>query len=104
MAVIPRRQCLSYLIFFLGIIASVVVQFFFIFLFRQCGFYFFIEGMTDVLEFSKFHMCGDDLQIYHSRSRDMLSECIREVNSNLRANFLSFDPAKFMVLPIYRGN
>jgi hypothetical protein len=43
----------------------------------------FFDNMTVVLEFSKFHMYADDLQIYHSRPRDMLSECIREVNSDL---------------------
>jgi hypothetical protein len=35
--------------------------------------------MTDVLEFSKFHMYGDDLQIYHSRPRDLLSVVRRGV-------------------------
>jgi hypothetical protein len=29
-------------------------------------------------------MCADDLQIYHNRPRGMLSECIREVNSDMR--------------------
>jgi hypothetical protein len=27
----------------------------------------FIDDMTEVLEFSKYHMYADDLQIYHSR-------------------------------------
>jgi hypothetical protein len=71
----------------------------------------FIDDMTDVLEFSKFHMYADDLQIYHSRPKDLLSDCIREVNSDLRkifewsrANFLRFNPAKSILLPIYRGH
>jgi retron-type reverse transcriptase len=43
----------------------------------------FIDDMTEVLEFSKYHMYADDLQIYHSRPTEMLFECIREVNSDL---------------------
>jgi hypothetical protein len=39
----------------------------------------FIDDMTDALEFLKFHMFADDLLIYHSRPRDLLSECIREM-------------------------
>jgi hypothetical protein len=44
----------------------------------------FIDDMTDVLEFSKFHIYIDDLQINHIRSwpKNLLSECIQEVNSN----------------------
>jgi hypothetical protein len=56
--------------------------------------------MTDVLELSKFHMYADDLQIYHSRPKDLLSECIQEVNSDLS----KLNPAKCMMLPIYRGH
>jgi hypothetical protein len=41
----------------------------------------FIDDITEVLEFSKYHMYADDLQIYHSRPRKMLFECIREDNS-----------------------
>jgi hypothetical protein len=37
----------------------------------------FIDDITEVLEFSKYHMHADDLQIYHSRPREMLFECIR---------------------------
>jgi hypothetical protein len=61
--------------------------------------------MTEVLEFSRY---VDDLQIYHSRPREMLFECIREVNSDLSkvfewflANSLKLNPSKSMVLPIY---
>jgi hypothetical protein len=43
--------------------------------------------MTEVLEFSKYLMYADDLQIYHSRSKEMLFECIREVNSDLSRVF-----------------
>jgi hypothetical protein len=71
----------------------------------------YIDDMTDVLEFPKFHMYANDLQIYHSRPKDLLSECIREVNSDLRkifewscANLLRLNSAKSMVLPIYRGH
>jgi hypothetical protein len=39
----------------------------------------FIDDMTEFLEISKYHMCADDLQMYHSRPREMLFEC-REVN------------------------
>jgi hypothetical protein len=46
-------------------------------------FFLFIDDMTEVLEFSKYHMYADDLQIYHSRPREILCECIREVNSDL---------------------
>jgi hypothetical protein len=70
----------------------------------------FIDDMTDVLELSKFHMYADDLQIYYNRPRDLLSECIREVNSDLRrifewprgprANLLRLNLAKSMVLPV----
>jgi hypothetical protein len=51
----------------------------------------FIDDMADVLEFSKFHMYSDNLQIYHSRPRHMLSEWFR-------ANLLIFNPAKPMLL------
>jgi retron-type reverse transcriptase len=67
----------------------------------------FIDDMTEVLEFSKYHMYADDLQIYHSRPKEMLFECIREVNSDLSkafewsfANSLKLNPSKSMVLPI----
>jgi hypothetical protein len=43
----------------------------------------FFDAMTEVLEFSKYHMYAKDLQIYHSRPREMLFECINEVNSDL---------------------
>jgi hypothetical protein len=56
-------------------------------------------------------MYADDLQIYHSRPREMLFECIREVNSDLSkifewslANSLKLNPSKSMVLPIYRNH
>jgi hypothetical protein len=67
----------------------------------------FIDDMTEVLEFSKYHMYADDLQIYHNRSKEMLFECIREINSNLSkvfewslASSLKLNPSKSMVLPI----
>jgi hypothetical protein len=47
----------------------------------------FIDDMTKALEFSKYHMYANDLQIYHSRPREMLFECIREVNSDLSRVF-----------------
>jgi hypothetical protein len=43
----------------------------------------FIDDMTVVLEFLKYHRYADDLQIYHSQPRAILFECIREVNSDL---------------------
>jgi hypothetical protein len=50
-----------------------------------------------------------DLQIYHSRPRDMPSECIQKVNCDLRkffewsrVNFMRSNSAKSMVLFIYR--
>jgi hypothetical protein len=71
----------------------------------------FIDDMTEVLEFPKYHMYADDLQIYQSRRRDMLFECIREVNSDLSKvfewslpNSLKLNPLKSMVLPIYRNH
>jgi hypothetical protein len=72
----------------------------------------FIDVMTEVLEFSKYHIIyADDLQIYHSRPRKMLFECIREDNSDLSkvfewslANSLKLNPSKSMVLPIYRNH
>jgi hypothetical protein len=52
-------------------------------------------------------VCADDLQIYHSRPREMLFKC--EVNSDLSkvfewslANSLKLNPSKSMVLPINR--
>jgi Reverse transcriptase (RNA-dependent DNA polymerase) len=70
----------------------------------------FIDDMTEVLEFSKYHMFADDLQIYHSRPREMLFECICEVNSDLSrvfewslVNSLKLNPSKSMVLPIYKN-
>jgi hypothetical protein len=37
----------------------------------------FIDDMTEVLEFSKYQMYANDLQVYHSRPmREMLFECI----------------------------
>jgi hypothetical protein len=50
-------------------------------------FFLFIDDMTEVLEFSKYHMCADDLQIYHSRPREMHCECILEVYSDLSIVF-----------------
>jgi hypothetical protein len=47
------------------------------------GFSLFIDEINHVLELSKLHMYADDLQIYHSRTRDLLSECIREVNRKM---------------------
>jgi hypothetical protein len=41
----------------------------------------FIDDMTEILEFSKYHKYADDLQFYHSRQRKMLCEFIREDNS-----------------------
>jgi retron-type reverse transcriptase len=43
----------------------------------------FIDDMTEVLEFLKYHRYADDLQIYHSQPRAILFECTREVNSDL---------------------
>jgi hypothetical protein len=71
----------------------------------------FIDDMTEVLEFSKYHKYADDLQFYHSRQREMLFECIREDNCiDLSkvfewslANSLKLNPSKSMVLPIYRN-
>jgi hypothetical protein len=71
----------------------------------------FINDMTEVLEFSKYHMYADDLQIYYSQPREMLFECIREVNSDLSkvfewslANSLKLNASKLMVPPIYRNH
>jgi hypothetical protein len=71
----------------------------------------FIDDMTEVLEFSIYHMYADDLQIYQSRPREMLFECISEVNSDrskvfecFLANSLKLNPSKSMVLPIYRNH
>jgi hypothetical protein len=71
----------------------------------------FIDDMTEVLEFSKYHMYADDLQVYYSRPRELLFECIREVNNNLSsvfewslANYLKLNPSKSMVLPIHRNH
>jgi hypothetical protein len=79
--------------------------------FSPLSFSLFIDDMADVLEFSKLHMYAGDLQIYYSRPRDLLSEYIWEVKSDLRkifewssANLLSLNPAKSMVLPVYRGH
>jgi hypothetical protein len=47
----------------------------------------FIDDLTEVLEFSKYHMYTDDLPIYHSRPREMLFEFFREVNSYLSKVF-----------------
>jgi hypothetical protein len=32
----------------------------------------FIDDMTEVLEFTKYHMYADDLQVYQSQPREML--------------------------------
>jgi hypothetical protein len=71
----------------------------------------FIDDRTEVLDFSKYHMYADDLQIYHSWLREMLFECIREVNSDMSkvfewslANSLKLNTAKSVVLPIYRNH
>jgi hypothetical protein len=65
--------------------------------------------MTEVLEFSRCHMYADDLQIYHSRPKEMLFECIREGDLSKAfewslANSLKLNPSKSMVLPIYRNH
>jgi hypothetical protein len=73
--------------------------------------YFFPYLRLVVLKALQFHMFADDLQIYHSRPRNLLSESIREVNSDIRkifewsrANHLTLNPTKSMVLPIYCGH
>jgi hypothetical protein len=52
-----------------------------------------------------------DLQIYHSRPKEMVFEFIRAVNSDLSkvfgwflANSLKLNLSKSMVLPIYRNH
>jgi hypothetical protein len=47
----------------------------------------FIHDMSEVMEFYKFHMYADDLQIYHIRPRGVLLECIRWVNIVLSSIF-----------------
>jgi hypothetical protein len=42
----------------------------------------FVQKKEFFLEFSKYHMYADNLLIYHSRPREMLFECIHEVNSS----------------------
>jgi hypothetical protein len=59
----------------------------------------FIDDMNEAVEFSKYHMYAGDLQIYHSRPRKMLFECIREVFEWSLTNSLKLNPSKSMVLP-----
>jgi hypothetical protein len=60
--------------------------------------------MTEVLEFSKYDVYTDDPQIYHNRPRELLFECIRQVNNDLSANSSKLNPSNSMVLPIYRNH
>jgi hypothetical protein len=65
-----------------------------------------IKGSVgDVLELSKSHMYADDLRIYHSRLFDGYALGVfgrRKIFEWFRANFLRLNPAKSMVMPIYR--
>jgi hypothetical protein len=67
--------------------------------------------IDEVLDFLKYHMYVDNLQIYHTRTREILFEFIREVKSDLSkvfewslVNSFKLNPSKSMVLPIYRNH
>jgi hypothetical protein len=57
----------------------------------------FIDDMTEVLEFSRYHRNVDDLQIYHSRPREMLFEYNSDLSKVFEwslANSLKLNPSK----------
>jgi hypothetical protein len=112
MVFIPWWWRLFHFIFFLGIIESVVTTFVLrwphwlvflkVILFHHS---LFIGDMNDVLEFSKFHMYADFLpeaEGYAVYSAD--ESGLRKIFELCRAILLRMNPAKFMVLPIYKGH
>jgi hypothetical protein len=55
----------------------------------------FIDDVSGVIHFCRFHIYTDDLQIYHSSSVADLQRCYDEVNADLRR---IYDWAVLMVL------
>jgi hypothetical protein len=68
---------------------------------RSFCFSLFIDDMTEVLGFSKYHMYADDLQICHSRPRKSFLIVFVRLTM-ICQRFLN--PSKSMVLPIYRNH
>jgi hypothetical protein len=70
----------------------------------------FIDDVSVLIHFCRFHIYADDLQIYHSSSVADLQRCYDEVNADLKriyeragSNCLKLNPKKSQVIPIQRG-
>jgi hypothetical protein len=73
-------------------------------------FYFFsyINDVSKVIKYSRFHIYADDLQIYHSSIFSDLQRCHNEINMDLqqinelaKANGLKLNPEKSQVILIH---
>jgi hypothetical protein len=69
----------------------------------------YINDVSKVIKYSRFHIYADDLQIYHSSSVSDLQRCYDEINMNLHqihewatANGLKLNPEKSQVILIDR--
>jgi hypothetical protein len=72
-------------------------------------FVFFINDVSRVVKYSRFHIYPDDLQIYHSFSVLDLQRCYDEMNMDLQqihewatANGLKLNSEKSQVILIHR--
>jgi hypothetical protein len=69
----------------------------------------YINDVSKVIKYSRFHIYADDLQIYHSSSVLDLKRCYDEINMDLQqilelatANGLKLNPEKSQVILIHR--
>jgi hypothetical protein len=71
--------------------------------------FLYINDVSRVIKYSRFHIHADDLQIYHSSSASDLQRCYEEINMDLQqihewatTNGLKLNPEKSQVIPIRR--
>jgi hypothetical protein len=69
----------------------------------------YINDISKVIKYSRYHIYTDDLQIYHSSSVSYLQRCYDEINMDLQqihelatANGLKMNPEKSQVILIHR--
>ena len=71
----------------------------------------FINDVTEVLSFCKYHMYADDIQIYHSRRGENISGLCEEINRDLSSilnwsknNALHLNASKTKAMLIQKSN